>query len=340
MIWWLLACTGGEDPTLLQEAVLADLASGVGSGVYQDFAERSQTMVEQVRVACDSPSPETLEAARQAWWTARTPWKQAEVIRFGPTIEYPERFGPKLDDWPVNAEAVDTLLAEDGALDFESMGTATRGLPVVEYVLWSEDPLDDARRCAVLVGASQDVADNAAALSQVWDETWVPWLSDPFDNPGGPWVLSQNGVDEWVNRLAFSAENVRATKLGKPAGDQNGGGLFLEALESRPSARSTQDAIDAVDGVAQVWTGATERKGVRDLVVDNPALVQAMDEQLAACQVDMAALPANLEEALVADDRAALETAQACLLALQVLVQVDLAAELNVSIAFNDNDGD
>lgn len=339
-MWWLLACTGGEDPTLLQEAVLTDLAEGLGSTLYASFAEQSQTMAEEVRAACTAPSPETLTAAQQAWWAARTPWKQAEVIRFGPTIEYPERFGPKLDDWPVNAAAVDALLAGEQALEFESMGTATRGLPVVEYLLWTDQSAQEPRACEAAVGASQDVSDNAAALSQVWDETWVPWLSDPFDNPGGPWVLSQNGVDEWVNRMAFSAENVRATKLGKPAGDQNGGGLFLEALESRYSGRSTQDAVDAVDGIALVWTGAEGRKGVRELVLGDAALVSDLDTQLAECQQRMGALPPDLEHALVAGELEAIEEAQSCLLALQVLVQVDLAAALNVSIAFNDNDGD
>ncbi|MFT5585023.1 MAG: putative iron-regulated protein [Cognaticolwellia sp.] len=337
--WAGLGCTG-QDPTVLQEQVLADLASGFGSFQYAAFAVDSQVMADALRVACSTPSPETLESAQQAWWAARSPWKRAEVIRFGPTIEYPERFGPKLDDWPVNASAVDELLAADTPLNFEDMGTATRGLPVVEYLLWSEAPLVEGRPCETLEGAGEDVADNAAALSAEWQQTWVPWLSDPFDNPGGPWVLSQNGVDEWVNRLAFSAENVRATKLGKPAGDQNGGGLFLDGLESRYSARSTQDARDAIDGVALVWSGLDGALGVRDLLVDDPALVSQLDTLMAQCQQDAAALPEDLEGALVENDRDTLETAQACLLELQVAIQVDLAQALGVSIAFNDNDGD
>lgn len=337
MIWLLIACTG-EDPTLLQEQVLGELALGFGSVQYASFAQEAQAMAQSLNAACASPSPETLQSAQEAWWAARAPWKRAEVIRFGPTIEYPERFGPKLDDWPVNAAAVDELLAADTPLDFETMGTATRGMPVVEYLLWGQDPLAEGRPCQVLEGAGQDVADNAAALSQVWDESWVPWLSDPFDNPGGPWVLSQNGVDEWVNRMAFSAENVRGTKLGKPAGDQNGGGLFLDGLESRYSGRSSQDAADAVDGIALVWAGA-DGLGVQALASD-PELANAITAQMQTCQLRMEALPEDLEQALLADEREALESAQACLLDLQVAIQVDLAQALGVSIAFNDNDGD
>jgi putative iron-regulated protein len=339
VIWLLMGCTG-EDPTLLQEQVLGDLASGFGSVQYAALAEDSQALADALTAACSAPSPETLERAQQAWWAARTPWKRAEVIRFGPTVEYPERFGPKLDDWPVNAIAVDALLEEETALDFEAMGTATRGLPVLEYLLWSADPLAQGRPCEVLEGAGQDVANNAAALSHLWDERWVPWLSDPFENPGGPWVLSQNGVDEWVNRLAFSAENVRGTKLGKPAGDQSGGGLFLAGLESRYSGRSSQDARDAMDGVALVWSGTQGRRGVRDLVLEDPVLAEQIDTLMAQCQQDLAALPEDLEAALLADERTELESAQDCLLALQVGIQVDLAQALGVSIAFNDNDGD
>lgn len=339
MIWLLSGCSA-QDPTVLQEQVLGDLALGFGSVQYAALAEDSQALAEALKAACSAPSPETLAHAQQAWWTARAPWKRAEVIRFGPTVEYPERFGPKLDDWPVNALAVDELLAAESALDFETMGTATRGLPVVEYLLWSADPLAQGRPCEVLQGAGEDVADNAAALSQVWDESWVPWLSDPFENPGGPWVLSQNGVDEWVNRLAFSAENVRGTKLGKPAGDQSGGGLFLDGLESRYSGRSSQDARNAVDGLALVWSGAEGRMGVRDLVLEDPGLAEQIDTLMTQCQRDLAALPEDLEATLLADERTELETAQACLLELQVGIQVDLAQALGVSIAFNDNDGD
>ncbi len=315
---------------------LARLAEDFALANYTEFALRAAALSDAAAVLCAAPSSASLVAAREAWWDARAPWKRNEIIQFGPAVEYPERLGPKLDDWPVSADAVEALIASDTALDFSLMGTATRGLPVVEYLLWesgeaslavlSETP----RRCAVLAGAAADVHGNAVLLSSVWQEDWMGALSTPTED--GPYSTQQAVLDEWVNRMVFSVENLRATRLGKPLGDLSGGEVLPDTIESRPSGRSLTDAADVLAGVDAVW-----RLGIRGLVDDD--LVEGIDDLLATSAARLADIPEPLEEAIVLEPEVVVYT-QDALQALQVALQVDLAQALAVTITFNDNDGD
>lgn len=339
-----------EDPNASRAEVVLALADPLAQGHYADFATLADALHAEATALCAAPDAAALADAQAAWWAAKAPWGRAEVIQFGPVVEYPERLGPKLDDWPVSAEAVEALIAGDGPLDvaaFGLMGSATRGLPVVEYLLWPAE--DDAlsallatpRRCEALVGASGDVAQSAARLAAVWREDWAARVGRPSPGDGDAYDTVQDALDEWVNRLAFTAENIRGTKLGAPVGDKTGGEPQLDLLQSRPSGRSLTDARDALAGVQDVWTGGDGDAplGVRDLLRDDPTLSAQIDALLAASDARLAELPEPLEDTILLQPEL-VARAQDALLALQVAVQVDLAQRLSVTITFNDNDGD
>jgi predicted lipoprotein len=339
----LLACRGGADtaPVIVDYTdVLTVLAEDFALAHYTSFSQRAGELSQAAAALCKEPTEPTLTAAREAWWSARTPWKNAEIINFGPVVEYPERLGPKLDDWPANDAAIEALVLSDDALDFSLMGSATRGLPVVEYLLWQggEEALsmlaETPRRCAILSGAAADVHDNAVLLVDLWQNTWIPQVTVPSSVEDGFYETQQEVLDEWVNRMVFTVENIRAEKLGKPIGDCSGGEPQPDTIESRLSGRSLTDALDALDGVQGLW-----ETGVRGLVDDDPALVDSIDALLVESRSRLAAVPEPLE------DTAALQPevigdVQEALLALQVAIQVDLLQALGVTPAFNDNDGD
>ena len=349
------AGTGADEAA--RAAVIASLAEHVTLGHYAQFSAQSAALAAATAALCEAPDAGRLEAAQAAWWAARAPWKQSEIVQFGPVVEYPERLGPKLDDWPVNADAVETLIASEDALEaasFAEKGSATRGLPMVEYLLWPSTTAPDVlaamaeepRRCAAAAGAAGDVQANAVLLEETWATDWMPGLAQPSAGDGDDYDSAQDVIDEWVNRMAFTAENIRATKLGKPVGDSAGGEPQPDTLESRPSGRSLQDARDALGGVQAVWdgelvgdSGDTDHPGIADLVGDDPALVSQIDDLLAACALRLAEVPEPLEQTIVLEPEV-VSRAQEALQLLQIAIQVDLAQALGVTITFNDNDGD
>ena len=331
-------------------AVLDSLADKIALAHYKNFETRSTAMVDAAQAFCESPSDALLEEVRSAWWSARTPWKNAEIVQFGPITEYPERVGPKVDDWPVNERAVEDRLVSDDDLTLEAYrnyGTATRGLPVAEYLLWGagEETLSlygaDSRRCEMLVVVSEDIHASASYLVDLWSVDWYDQLRGQDD---GDWLVfkePKDVVDEWVNHMVFTAENIRETKLGKPAGDRFNGTPQPDLLESRSSARSLQDAMDALVGVQQVWSGDLDgdHPGIRDLVLDDPDLVGRVDSLFADTITRLDDIPETLEDT-VWDQPEIVDRAQTALAELQKILQIEVAAHIGIVVGFNPNDGD
>jgi predicted lipoprotein len=351
-VW--LGCTADPDNSRAnaeRREVLSNLAQNVAIGQYEALTLRTGALSEAAMAFCEMPTQAALDEVRLAWWSAREPWKRTELIQFGPTVEYPLRLGPKLDDWPVNVDAIEELIESDKDLSVESfsmMGSATRGFPVLEYLLWGtgEDSLsvlsDGGRRCEAVAGSAGDIAANAVLLLEAWQNDWAAQVSEPWVNTDDDYDNAQDVVDEWVNRMAFTAENIRSLKLGKPVGDDTGGEPQADQLESRYSGRSLSDASDALLGIQAVWDGGFDGqtdKGIRSLVVDETTLIRDLEAWLATSQTRLTEVPEPLEETIVVQPEI-VSRAQEALLALQIGLQVDLAQALGVTITFNDNDGD
>ncbi|MCB9764091.1 MAG: imelysin family protein [Alphaproteobacteria bacterium] len=351
MILLLLACTAkeapdtGTSPAAQRRVVLAALAEDVALANYRDLTQATGALVTATEAFCAAPDAVTLDAARDAWWAARAPWKRAELIQFGPTTEQPLRLGPKMDLWPARVESIEAILEGDGGFtqaDMAAMGGATRGFPPLEWLLWAEgDGTLDAfaaepRRCAYAEGLAGDLDALAGQMVTAWEDAWAARLTDPADHDGDMYDSAQDVIDEWVNRTFFTVENIRVEKLGKPLGDSSGGEPLPDTLESRYSARSLADARDVLDGVVD----ALAEDHLMALV---PADRDAVPPLVESWQVEaveaLAAVPEPLEDAIV-NDRAAVEAAQEALRGFQVALQVDLAQALSVTVTFNDNDGD
>lgn len=82
----------------------------IAEAAYGDSLTAAQDLQSKVNALIAAPSPETLESARLAWRTARTPYMQTEAFRFG---------NPIVDDWEgkVNAWPLD-----EGLIDYVAPG--------------------------------------------------------------------------------------------------------------------------------------------------------------------------------------------------------------------------
>jgi predicted lipoprotein len=98
------ACDAPEEsPNAPRADVVRALAEQVAQGHYDELALRAEALHQAATTLCANPDADTFAAAQAGWWAAKAPWARAEVIQFGPVVEYPERLGPKIDDWPVSA---------------------------------------------------------------------------------------------------------------------------------------------------------------------------------------------------------------------------------------------
>lgn len=353
---WLTACDRG-DPSPVEETgadlelrrtILAGLVDHVVLARIDELQQSAASMTSAVSSLCASPSPSSLGEAQAAWLAARGPLKRLEVLNFGPMTEEPYRIKPKWDLWPGRPDSVESYLAGDGGFeqsDFDNMGGATRGFPALEILLWyGEDPLAamvaDPDRCSYALGLSRDIEALAARAEEAFGVEWRERITSPEVRSDDMYDVPQDVIDEWVNRMAFTVEDIRFVKLGKPLGDSSGGEPLPDTIESRYSGRSLQDARDALQGVYDIFRGAAPGEGLAALLHEEDARVASVNDTWHENARQALEIVLEPLEVAVTADRTGVQTAQDQLQGYQVAIQVELAQALSVTVAFNDNDGD
>ncbi len=354
------ALPGGDTasaPLHSPEAVMASLGETVILPDYRAFAEGSAAAAAAATAFCAAPDSAGLDGLRAAWWALRSPWKQAEVMRFGPYREQPWRIGPAIDTWPGDPTVWQEILDDTAEIDVDLYGTTRKGMPPVEWLLWEggDAALADftaaetgARRCALLTALSDELAREAAAMVTAWDPDQQDWLAQltaagTVPVPEGEAPFFEDGdaaFSEYANRLIFAVEDTRLMRLSKPFGELEGTAPQPALLESRFSDRSRQDALDTLAGVRRHVLG-DGGLGMVDLLPpdDRAALTAAFEQSWATAEAEVAAIPEPLAASLD-DDPASLRRAIQALTALQVVLQVDMAQAWQITVRFNDNDGD
>ena len=335
-------------------SVLASWGEHIIMPHYRDFEEKAAALQTQGNALCQNPSTDALDAARQAWSAARAPWKQMEVFAFGPYKEEPLRLGPKIDFWPVRLEAIEQILFDTLAIDADALGAPSKGMAVAEYLLYQPDVDVVAefaavtRRCEYFLAVVGDLALRATAMRQAWDPddaNYVAELVEPGNGPSGADSAFDNrheALSEVVNRMAFTVENIRADKLGRPLGTSSGGSPQPNKAESQFSGRSIEDIRDNLRGIELLYfgTGMADSVGL-DFYAQKRGhdFAPAMRDSLSAAREALGQIPEPLTEAVVTAPipvSAAIER----LGDLQRLIQVDILNALSLTPRFNDNDGD
>ncbi|WBU54787.1 imelysin family protein [Paracoccus sp. SCSIO 75233] len=100
------------------EEVVSNYADIAEAG-YSDSLTTAQALREAVAALVETPSEETLTAARAAWTAARVPYQQTEVFRFGNAIV--DDWEGRVNAWPLDEGLIDyvaenTPSAEDNEL--------------------------------------------------------------------------------------------------------------------------------------------------------------------------------------------------------------------------------
>lgn len=347
------ACTDGDvRARIVQSWVDTIILPG-----YRAFADAAADLDTQAAALCAAPSSEALAAARAGWQAARGAWKRMEVFAFGPYTAYPERLGPNTDFWPVRPERIAEVMADGEPLTTDTLagrGAAARGLPVIEHLLYAEVAGPDAfaaRRCEYLVAATGDLVGLGEAMHRAWHPEhrgYAGALTAPGTAPGTAPIAGaetfddvQAVISEVVNRMAFTVENIRRDKLGRPLGETTGGDPQPAKVESPSSDRSIEDIRDALHTVLTLYTGVDGALGLahhpRVLAADtlDPSFRGAFRRADAA----LLAISGPLDEAIF-DDPASVAAASEALATLQRVIQTEVSAALAVSLAFNDSDGD
>lgn len=96
----------------VEKADVLDTYANIAAAKYEDSLITAQRLSAAVNVLVTAPSAENLTAARQAWLSARVPYQQTEVYRFGNPIV--DDWEGKVNAWPLDEGLIDYVDASYG----------------------------------------------------------------------------------------------------------------------------------------------------------------------------------------------------------------------------------
>lgn len=347
----LLSC-GEPAETFDYAGMLQSIGDTVILPTYDDFAQATSELDIAAHAFCTMLDEPTYVAMEAAYRAAKTRLKLAEAFAIGPHTDSPLRLGPTVDFWPPRPADVDAVLAGSDALDpdaLDSVGAGARGFPAMDYLIHpSTEPSEalaafvaEPRRCEYLQAMTGNAARQARAYVGAWEgpEGHLALLvsgSDPYRDTFG-------AASAMFDQVLFTVENVRELKIGKPFGKRSSGVPQPAELEAPYGERSLQDAIDALQSTRNIWAGnyeGVEGVGLRDwLRARRPALEPDVEAAFDLAFATLRAIPEPYSSAIT-DAPTEVETAYVAIKDLQVLLAVDIAGALGVTVSFNPTDGD
>jgi hypothetical protein len=333
------------------------------------FADGSAALVGALHAHCDPGGAGSLAEARRRWTTAVDAWERLSVLAIGPLLE--RRSLRAIDFAPARPALIERAIAAQprGAEDMERVGTPGKGLPALEWLLWTRPAPRGTPACAYTVEAAADVDREAQALAGEFAALAAnDWNGDESAGPAMTEALNQwlGGIERlrWAQMerpLRARQGGVEADGAGaEPAGggaDRPGGPAgAAEPAEAGAASRREAGGLprQASGRTAAAWSAEwdTLRRlgrapGGREPPRPGEGLVpfetylrgRGLNPQADALRRAVDAADSALRGLTPASRPRVLAAARA-LEALGRLVESQVAPALEVSIGFSDADGD
>ena len=345
------ACNEDEVIPDIRQAIVDSMSETIILPGFQTLADNAAALASTSMGVCPLMDASKLDAMRTGWSEVRGAWKKLEPFYFGPHRSPPLRIGQTLDFFPIRPARIEDLIGGDNPISAEGLqmqGALVRGLPVLEYLLYTGEPdalsalTDNERRCSLAQAVAIDLAFLTSELNEAWSAPETGYIKELTDPTAGEFMNSRGALGEIVNRMGYAIENIRRDRLGAPLGDKSGGSIQPESVESRFSGRSVQDILDVLAILDTLMHGQGDEGALG--LVDHPSLqsrqdiITRFDAEMQSSRAALRAIPMPLRESL--EDPTFARAAFDALLGLQRSIQGDILNVLDLSQTFNDADGD
>ena len=311
----------------------------------QAFDRSTQTLTQAVAELCSNPNTSAhaakvpLDAARNAWLGTTRAWEELSAIAIGPVIA--RRTQRAIDFAPTRPALIEKAIQAQpqGAQAFERIGTPAKGLPALEWLLWTRPAQPGTPACSYAHEVALDVAREASAVAADFARTAASdWGAEEQQEQ------STQAMSEFVNQWVGGIERLRWAHMEKP---------LRAAQGSKPPEYPRSASQDTLAAWAATWKGlstVTQQPTQAPTPIPGEALVpletylrgkglNPLADKLHQAAQKVDASMAQVQKAGV-KGKPAIQQAARDLAALKFLAESEVAPALQVSIGFSDADGD
>lgn len=337
----------GIAPAQAQIAVPYYSAGHFVTGLYRDFeqaraadfATAGKTLSGAVETLCKADTAAAAQAlaqAREQWQQALVRWERLSAVTVGPLVA--RRSLRAIDFHPMRPKSVERAIA--GAPKTEDqmilIGAPAKGLPALEWLLWTKPVAPATPACDYAIQVSRDIGREAVALRADFDAlAGRDWTSEEEDAPAV--AAMTEAISQWVGGI----ERLRWGRIEKPLRESTSRGKAPSFVREASGAdragwQADWDSLRtlAIEQAAEpVAPGAglvpietfLRGRGALDVADRFRAAVLAADAPMAAIDPSR---PDSLNAATGALEK------------VKRIVEADAAPALQVRIGFSDADGD
>lgn len=300
----------------------------------QAFAQAATALTTQTVAYCSGSA--SLIAARQQWAGTLQAWEALSSVATGAVLE--RRSQRQIDFWPVRPALVERAVARapQGEDAMQLVGTPAKGLPALEWLLWTRPAAPATPACAYAQEVAKDVEREAQALVQTQARMAAQQWEDNAE-------ASEKGMAEWINQWLGGLEHLRWAQMEKT--------LKAAPTGERPAYARLASGSDAASWQTQ-WKALREQAGVTPAQRRAPpqpgqALVPIEAILLGKGEIALAArwsaVLAQADAAMASADparAASVLSAATAMKSLNLLFQNEVASSLNIPLGFSSADGD
>jgi len=297
------------------------------------FAEQAGGLPTAISAVCDAPADAAtaqLEQARERWKASALAWDRLSGVQIGPLVQ--RRSARQIDFTPTRPELIKRAIqtAPQDAAAMESIGTPAKGLPALEWLLWTQPIAPDTPACRYAAQVAADIQREADTLAKAFAELAA--------RPPGQGEESQGpAMSELINQWTGALERLRWAEMEKPRLAGNAAAYARGASGQTAARWAAQWQALRTLGASQSKEAPRPGAGLAPIETYLRGLGRNEPADLLAQSVGKAdkALH-NLSPA----NKAGMSAAGRSLADLKKLTEAEIAPALEVSIGFSDADGD
>ena len=249
---------------------------------------------------------------------------------------------------PANIDLIEERIVKADTIDeafIEGIGSTSKGLPAIEYFLFSSEG-DEAvvssfkdgppKRLQYLVALAQNLSGKAQRLYDLWSPDKDNFIERLTASKTG----TQAPINLLVNAMVSQAVGIGREKIGRPFGKITGEPL-PETAQGRLSGTSIEQMISNIEVLQLTFNGA-DGLGFDDylnFINDSDSFTVKVNQQLDSTLNALKNIDNPLDIAVI-ENPEQVGQAYAEVRELAILLQVDTANQLGVTVTFNDSDGD
>jgi hypothetical protein len=307
-----------------------------------EFVRQSAALPVAISAVCDAEAPAaaaSLQQARVQWQASAAAWDRLSGVQIGPLVQ--RRSARQIDFTPTRPALIERAIqsAPGDAAAMERIGTPAKGLPAMEWLLWSQPVAPGTPACRYALQIAADIGREAAALAASFSELAARDLGE--DETNGP------AMGELVNQWVGGLERLRWANMEKPAlraasGASKGAGVRQAGY---PRSASGQTAANwaahwqALRSLAISMSNEAPQPGAALVPLETYLRGRGLNPLADKLVQSVARADKSLTD-LAPANRAGLSQATRELGQLKKLAEAEVAPALEVPIGFSDADGD